>query len=92
MANRISEDKTKIIYSEWDDVRADLVRVREELAEKERVEFISEAEHLRRLTLAEVNKFRRRRGERPLDLDPSSGKFARHDIAPSLKRRRRKAA
>jgi len=71
MANMLNPNKERIIYAEWRDVRDQLTVIRDELSKKEGRE-ITEAELLRRLTLAHINKYREARGKKPLKLDPIS--------------------
>lgn len=71
MANQLSPEKEKIVYAEFTEVLDELAKKRMELSEKEGRE-ISQAEMLRRIHLWYVNQDRTKRGEKKLNLDPTS--------------------
>lgn len=71
MANTLNPNKEKIIFAEWSDKRDELLFEAQELSKKEGRD-ISEAELLRRITAEYINKRRKARGQKPLDLDSSS--------------------
>lgn len=72
MPNQPDPDKSRIVYSEWADVRDELTKIREEIAKEEGLSELTEAEFMRRLTLEYVNKRRKSRGKKALGLDPTS--------------------
>jgi hypothetical protein len=69
----LDPDKERLTYAEWTDVLEELAELGAEIARKEgRTEPLSKAEVLRRLTLREVNRRRKSKGKKPLDLPPES--------------------
>lgn len=71
MANTLNQNKEKIIYAEWSDIRDELIVIAKERSKREGRR-ISESELLREITLAFANKHRKARGKAALDLDPTS--------------------
>jgi hypothetical protein len=72
MPQQLKAEKERIVYAEWTEVRDDLQHIAAEMTRKDGRK-ITEAELLRRITLNFVNRQRKKRGEKALDLDPKSG-------------------
>jgi hypothetical protein len=73
--NQPDSKKRKFTYFEFEDVFADLQKMaKEETGRCGHV--VTVPELIRRITLKQVNAYRAKHGQKPLDYDPSAGKFA----------------
>lgn len=87
MPNQLSDEKEKITYAEFSEVREQLAKIAEDLSEQEG-RTISEAELMRLITLDFANKNLRKQGKAELNVDPSSLPGG----SPSVRRRLHKRA
>jgi hypothetical protein len=73
--NKPHEDKRKVTYFEHKQVFKTLQDIAKEETEKQG-HLVEVPEIIRKSTLKLANKYRVQHGEKPIDYDPSSGKFA----------------